>query len=189
MGRTWLAGSVLGVGVLAAGSAHAEPPESDLKSPVIATALSLGGTVAGVGLIVTAIRFEGALHDEVVPMLVSGCGALLLGPSLGHWYAHHGWSTGLTLRLVGAATTAFAAMLLVQGLYHPGTGASDDVDLGLGAAGGMMFAAGTMLDIAEARGAVRVYNREHAVRQISITPTVAPADGAQRIGLAIVGQF
>src|SRR5262245_31333051 len=103
MRHSRLRGGVMIACLVASAAARADAPApDDPKSAVLATSLSIGGTLAGATLLVTGLESgerDAALHDEIVPLLVSGSTLLVFGPSFGNWYAHQGSSIGLGLRL------------------------------------------------------------------------------------------
>lgn len=166
---------------LASSVAHAQPtappppaqPSSrpEPYSPSTARNLSIGGALVGVGLTALVMNSSERPPYAAAPVL-----ALL--PSVGHWYAHDWWSTGLALRLGGVAMLYLSVLAEIQ--CHDDASCGDgDGELGLAIGA---FALGTIVDIVTAPGAARAANRE---RGLSITPTL----GAGRAGVALTGSF
>jgi hypothetical protein len=177
--------------IIVSNSARADSNDGDTKSAAIATSLAIAGSVVGPALIVTAVKGEHTttLHDAVVPLVVSGSVMMVFGPSLGNWYAHQGWSTGLGLRLAGGASFGIGASMIASGLFEDGHTASNTVGAVLVLAGMVTFAAGTVFDVVQAHRSVRTYNHDHAARRLTLAPTVTRVDGVQRTGFAIAGTF
>jgi hypothetical protein len=181
-----------GLVMIASTGARADSNDGDTKSAAVATTLAIGGSLVGPALVVTAIKNDGyqdPLHDEFVPLIVSGAVVMVLGPSLGNWYAHEGWSTGLGLRLAGSLSFGIGTSVLAAGLFKQGHTGSDIVGAVLTLSGMATFVAGTVCDVVQAHRSVGTYNHEHAAQRLSIAPTVTRADGVQRTGFAIVGTF
>ncbi len=155
------------------------------KSEATATALAIGGSLAGPGLMLTG--FVVAPQDSEgqgnaaarVPFEVAGMAFVLFGPSLGSWYAHEGLSTGLEVRLGGVAVIGLG--------IATNTGSGNVASKGLIAAGAGALLAGTVLDIVEAHRAAREYNEAH--RPVAITPTVLVDRSGPLPGLAVGGRF
>jgi hypothetical protein len=188
--KTFL-GSVLVASVLATTVAHADPaPGDDVKSEAVATELALGATVAGAAMMIGAVAtdpMESSRHGASVPLGVTGATLLLLGPSFGHWYAHKAYSKGLLIRGIGGAT--FGLGMFGYALDHSFQGNTDRSLPMVAVVGAAVFLGGALLDIAQARDAVRSYNREHAGMQLSIAPTVVRSGGGAQPGVGIVGRF
>jgi hypothetical protein len=100
-------------------------------------------------------------------------GALVLGPSLGHFYAERPGTAfaGIGIRLLAGAGVAIAA--LTEGSEGGATSASNAI----GAAGVIVGGASILWDIARAPHSARVHNDHVRQRRISfgITPSVGPA--------------
>ncbi len=178
-----LAAAVLTL-VLVAATAHADTGDSSSdRSEVVATTLSIAGTLAGPALIVGATACcDGPsattpYYRDFWPMMGAGVAAMTIGPSLGEWYAGKAWSRGLAVRVVGGGVLAIGASMFVQNVFSDGNGADAGALLVL--AGGGAIVAGTGLDIWDAHTAVREHN---ARRKLAVVPT------ANR-GLAVVGTF
>jgi hypothetical protein len=176
--------------LVAPGAARADEPAGDGKSEVLATSLSLGGTLAGAALVAGAYSRElGApAHDQVVPLLVTGSALLVVGPSFGNWYARKAWSTGLGLRLAGAGAIGLGGVVVAATLSDSDSG-GQTVAVTLAAAGAAAFVTGTVLDIIAAPRAVRRYNEAHAARRLSIAPVIARGGSVEHTGFAIAGTF
>jgi len=172
----------------------AEPSHDDApKSAGVATALAIGGTLIGPALVATALaegdRYDSPLHAAFTPMMAIGGVSMVLGPSLGNWYAGKAGSTGLALRLGGAATSAIGVAMMANGFGLFGGGNDNEFGAGLmiGAAGLGMVATGAVLDIISAPSAAADHNRRHT--SLALAPIVSHAAGAKQTGLAVVGSF
>jgi hypothetical protein len=164
--------------------------DGDDKSPALATGLALGGTLAGAGLLAAGFSSSEAgtpLHDQFALLMVSGSALLVFGPSLGNWYAHQGWSTGLAMRLGGGLAMGVGGSLIAAGLFR--SAATSGAGLGIGLAGAGLLVTGVGFDLWEAHRAVDGYNRRRAAPRIAVAPMLARAGGAQRTGLAVVASF
>lgn len=180
--------------VLVAHRVHAQGVDPDTKSETAATALAVGGSLVGPTLILAALdsdRSAAPLHDEVVPMLVAGSAAIVLGPSLGNWYAHEGFSFGLGLRIGGGLGMLLGGSLFVPHLFSADNTRGDEVAMvagvGLFGLGALAVKVGTIADIIEAPRAARAYNRNHV--QLSLAPIAARSPSGHTAGVAIVGRF
>lgn len=145
-------------------------PGVSLKSPAVALGLSLGLTAAGAGL-----TFAGSHFDQ--PTMV-GPGALLLlfGPLSGRIYAEDPLNAGMGLQLIGGAVAVLGALSCVDECRgDAATGRTNTL-----IAGGLIFAAGSVYEIATAPWAADRYNHEHGFEA-----TVVPTGN----GLAVVGAF
>ena len=155
--------------------AHAEPAE---KSPTTALLLSASGTVASAAALAYAFHLDsGRMANTYAAIGITG---LLVHPSLGHWYAGNGLSTGLLVRAGGGALVLTAALMAMDCRQDHTCGDSPTGARALGGAG--VILAGAIWDIATAPSAARRWNARHA---LAITPT-ATAHGA---GLAVGGTF
>ena len=175
--------------MVASAGARADASGDD-KSPVLASGLALGGTLAGAGLLAAGFSSGEAgapLHDQFALLMVSGSAVIVFGPSLGNWYAHQGWSTGLAMRLGGGLAMGVGASLIAAGLFR--SDATTGVGLGIGLAGAGLFVTGIGFDLWEAHRAVEAYNRRHAAPRITVAPMLARAGGVHRTGLAVVAIF
>jgi hypothetical protein len=101
----WIAIALVG----AARSASAQPPNevvtpTDDKSLLDAYLVSVAAT-SGPCVVAGILGLDG--HDARATIGGSSCAAgLVLGPTAGHWYAGERMTTGLALRLGGAAAVA-----------------------------------------------------------------------------------
>ena len=164
--------------------AHVAAADPALKSRRLAAALSLAGSLAPYALFAPMASSE---HPSAMANDVAWtAGAMLIAlPSAGHWYAGEVWSTGLGIRLVGAA--ALGAVLWQKhrddercnntcGFAVPGA-------LELAAAGAIVLV-GQAIDIGTAGPAVDRWNHAH----VDVMPTVMPmGDGGY--GAGVVGRF
>lgn len=150
-----------------AGDAVEAPPAKD---PATAAWLSAGTTVVGMAAVVAA----GGESEQLVGLPV----VMLVGPSVGHWYARDVWSVGLGVRLAGAATIGVGLTRWCDP-DDPGERCGGrEVYL----AGGALLLVGAILDIATAPEAARRANR-------GTRPTVVPTVTGDRAGVAVVGAF
>ncbi len=178
---------------LAAPWAPAPPvvgPVAGEKRESTALWLSLGGTVASIGLLALA---ENTANDSTGSGdLADGLGTvgaigLWFAPSAGHWYAGKLWTTGLGLRLAGAGVALVGVVLLVGCIDSDNTcdeGAAAVLMVG----GAAAFVGGGIYDIATAPTSVREHNdrlRGNLGRGWSVAPSVR-RDGA---GLVVGGRF
>ncbi len=148
------------------------------KSESTATAISLVGTLAGGAL------FAASWNMDSGGMLLLGTGALMLGPSAGHWYAGKALTWGLPVRIAGAGLVAAGAL---AGLGCSGVSLGED-DCGGGdmVVGGLVaIGVGAIIDIATSSGAAREYNERHW----QVTPTLVSDGQSQAMGFGIGGSF
>jgi hypothetical protein len=159
------------------------------KSPLLAGTLSLGLTVAGIGLSVMAKDIaphydEPGKSDALrVGVVATGAVLLLVGPTSGHLYAGQAWNPGLKWRLIGGA--AFAACIVPAfafGFSDNPAGASIFGLLAMGA--GITYIGATIWEIGTAPGAARRHNERLEEASISIAPIIG-----REPGLAIAGRF
>jgi hypothetical protein len=136
---------------------------SDPKSPLVAGLLSATPTVIGAGLgitgLVVANRESPGSFDRGVALATTGSVLLAIGPSLGHLYNGHVWTTGLKVRLVGAGIAALGfgiALLPVDCddivCTHQGIGAL------LVGGGALTLTVGAVIDAATAPSRAREHN-------------------------------
>lgn len=175
------------VSLVLAHTARADTLETD-KSETTAFGLAVGGTLVGPALVALAINQGDSagspLHAEFWPMMATGGVAMVLGPSLGNWYAGKVGSTGLNLRLGGAAVVAVGAAMAIDGFHILDTPGNDTELLAgglIGLAGLGMVATGTVLDLISAPHAAAEHDRHHLA--------FAPLVGAKQTGFAIAGTF
>ena len=154
--------------------------EEQRKRGSTALALSASGTAVSLGIMIVAAR-DATSGEDADRMMLVGAGALLLAPSLGHWYAGDKISTGLLARLGGTALMITGAVMAYD---------CDDLDAdcrrdsgeSVAMLGAGVFIAGVLWDVATAPDAARRWNARHGV---AITPTVT-SGGA---GLSFGGSF
>jgi hypothetical protein len=183
MRTIWACVVVLGV-VLAAHTAHAD--DSDLKSENVATGLSLAGSAIGPVMIFDGYEIAnnnfGSNKHTVEALVAGGCVSMVIGPSLGEWYAGKGLTHGLKLRIGGALIGLAAAGLFVSAVQNDSGGAAGVGLIAGGIATGMLVV-GTGDSLNDASADVREYNQTH--RQL----TLAPIATHDTHGLALVGTF
>jgi hypothetical protein len=168
--------------LLLAASAHADdaPPVPDERSGTTALVLSGAGTALPVLLMATHEVQPGSIRDGIFTVGTIG---LVLGPSVGHWYAGEGFSLGLGLRLAGVAVALVGVSAAKSSCTDP---PQNECGIAIGAysvlAAGTLVGAGAIYDVATAPRAAHRYNREHA-----ITVTPMPLHAGYGVGLA--GRF
>jgi hypothetical protein len=170
--------------------ALAPTPGAVRRDPAVALGLSLGVTGAGVALMTAAGAVgESDLGDG---MALAGFLAILVGPTTGHIYADRIANPGLGIRAVSASVgiVSFSALgLCAFSLDDDG----DDADCSgwalAGYAAWLVYAGGTVYEIADAPRAARAYNQRHGL-EVALAPTsVRAGDGSQAPGLAVAGRF
>lgn len=145
-------------------AAPLEPP----KKVWVAYMWSLGATTIPltIGALAMPESGEGRRADIAGGLMTA---ALVLGPSVGHWYADGEITPGLMLRTAGAGT--IAGIVLLQ----PDNDVMGIMAMVLGA---HAIIGGTVWDFVTLPRSVRRYNRAH-----QITPAVMPG------GIAVAGRF
>ena len=155
--------------------------ESD-KSEATATVLAVVGSAAGPALFLAARSVDGPGDHAAAPLYIAGVGAVMLGPSLGSWYAGAGLTRGLGLRVLGGVGVAAGVAVLFDDILTDHD--RDVTPFVLGAAGLGAVAVGTVLDIVDAGRTVR----EHNAHALSLTPTML-GTRARQPGLVLAGRF
>jgi hypothetical protein len=162
--------------------AHAEPdPAPEPKSAEAATWWSIGVTAGGVA----ALAGMAASHDKGQQAALMSMGALsvLVGPSIGHIYAHDPWTVGLALRGAGFTLAVMAESFgQVCAMGSQDCHFSNGPSTGALATAGVIALVGTLLDLATTPEAVHRYNATIVVAPVQARDGVAP-------GLAFAGQF
>jgi hypothetical protein len=157
------------------------PPTGRRKSPAVALELSLGVTLAAIplySLTPSTGRAEGA-------MLGLAAAALLVGPSVGHYYAGS-WSWWLPPRLVGAGLLlggGYAALESI-GCASPDPCRRYTVLSSMLWPGLVLTLMSIAGDIATAPSAAHRYNRAHGWE-----PAVEPIAVPGGAGVGVVGAF
>ena len=157
------------------------------KSELVATTLSVGGTLAGAALLTGAIAgadFASPYHAAFPELLAGGIAGLALGPSIGRWYAHDHATKGLVLRSIGLGGVAAGFAMYQTGIVGAIFGGNPGMLAGglvVGAASIGLVVAGTAIDIWGAHDSVRRFNRT-----LAVAPMITPHGGN---GLAVVGTF
>jgi hypothetical protein len=175
--------------VVLLGARVASADSSEQKSPDLALALSASGTVVSLGLIIGgAHQFA---HTTVGPrawLTVSAVGleSTLITPSLGQWYAGKFMTTGLALRLAGAAVAAggvASAGICFSDNCH-GDSSAAVLLAGLGI---LTYTIGVGWDLATVRPTTRESNARHAP---VINPSVLTTSSGHSVyGLGVGGNF
>ena len=180
--------------LLATTRASAQPagsPSTDSeKSPLVAGALSLGLTTAGIVMLATATDIaphydEPGSHDSWrISVVTTGVLLTLVGPTSGHVYAGQTWSSPLKWRLIGGGVAA-ACLVPAFGFAmsdHEGAAGVFGVLTSFGA---FTYVVATAAEIWTAPGAARRHNeRLEEGASLSIVPML----GRDR-GLVIGGRF
>jgi hypothetical protein len=173
-----------------------DPDDVGPKDPGTAVLLSVGGYLGAFVIATTAAvmvdPFDGRMPESggppaaLIPLVLTGAALALVGPSFGPWYSGKIITTGLELRLTGAAVTAVGVAIALNG--DPFSSGRADAGAVVATAGGLVFLTGAILDFCEARSDARAYN--HAHRSLRVAPLMAPtADGHTSTGLAVGGAF
>ncbi len=163
-----------------AAPARAQPAEpEEEKHQSTALALSIGGTLAGVGL------FAFGYHSDRPELLAGGALTAIVAPSFGHFYAGEYVTPGGIVRL-GGAGLALTGLVIAMTHWSSPNGPPDYAGV-LAVGGGILMASGAIADIAGTPRAVARYNRKHA---FSISPSVVSSGGGPSgFGLSIGGSF
>jgi hypothetical protein len=190
---------VLAPYLLTSSIAGAEPDgRATRKEPWKALALSLGTTVAGIGLVAWSVEigiepwnYVPPPSSRAVPLQVGlasvGGAAVLAAPSLGRLHGHAPlWNLGTALRISGLAAGAIGLAI--------NTTARDDLSMiypviGLVSVGATAFLVGTAYEIATTPRDVRRYNRAHGLDVTLTVTALRTRDGSVVPGLAIAGRF
>lgn len=153
-----------------------EPLEA--KSEQAALGLSLLGTVVPFAVTVAA-----ASADQP-ELALAGAIGMLVGPSLGHWYAGRFVTGGMLMRGAGAALMLGGVVQALDELGCDGScGSSDGATLVI--AGAAVFVGGTLYDLATAGRAARKWNERH----LDMGPTVVSSASGPVPGLGVAGSF
>ena len=193
----WLGLSVLLSGPVHAGDAARAPSSADsaavssqspgqlapgLKSSKTALLLSFLGTAAPLAASLPFI-WESSGTSLAHTTAVIGVGAVVIGPSLGHFYAGRPGRAfaGIGLRVLAGAGVAIA------GLGSGAEGGATSGQAALGVAGGIVGAASVIWDIASAPHSARVHN-EQARHGLTLTD-VRLTDDSRGIGLRATVAF
>lgn len=152
--------------LLASSTARAE---SDDKSPTVATVASVGVTVGSLaGAIGLAVQGKGQSG-----LYVASAG-MLLGPSVGHWYAGEVGVTGLVLRGAGLGLIALTITSPLESQATAG------YVIGFGA-----LIAGAMYDFGTAGDSARRANR----KAVTLAPAMVAGPHSNAPGLGFSGAF
>lgn len=184
LGRTMRAGAILAAVLATSAVAHAQPDvaaAAPVKSPAVATALSLAGTA--IPLVMIGAALDG--DDVNMPLYVSGMVGTMVGPSFGHWYAHRPVTVGLLGRGVGAAMVGIGGATSLNCLGAGKDCAPDKTGTVIMISGAVLYAGGTIYDIATAGRAAREWNS----KQVQIAPVLVGSGRPSALGLGISGAF
>jgi len=165
------------------------PHERGGKSGEVAALLSVGATAAGAGAIVLG-GWRGAGEHADGPMLaLAGAGLLVVGPSLGHFYAREAGHAVVFSLLRGFSLGAFSAgaLTILGCVVSDGCGTRRGLELaGIGLVGGLGYLALTTYDFADAP---RAAHRANA-RALTIAPAPLRTPGGRTApGLVVAGSF
>ncbi len=164
--------------------ARAQEEVPPAKSPSGALTYSLLGTFVpvcvGVGIGLTGSSSSTGEEAQAAAVVVSAAG-LLVGPSLGHFYAER-WGRGLAgigIRAVGAAG-------VVGGIAMEWNNPEGDNSDGIIAAGCGLILGSIIWDVASAPHAARDWNRDAANHRVSVRPAVVGQARAPGLRLDVV---
>ena len=167
------------------------------KDASTATVLSIFGSFAGAALFGAALTS----NDNSSGLAIGGTAAMLVGPSLGHFYADDGSvAPGIIIRSVGSAVLIGGLVSYLSGPPpyicfdspcdpppaqppQSHTGAESVMIVG-----GVVLAAGTIYDIATAGSAARNYNHEHGL-DVHVAPMMSRTTNGNTTGVALSGSF
>jgi hypothetical protein len=161
------------------------PPRCCRKSPGTALTLSLVPTLAGFVLLAAGSSPERATTNDW--LVGSGLGLMFVGPSFGHAYARDLGSTGLALRLSGAAVIGACALVIATSSNTNNPGALIGA-IGLCGGGAAATLIGIVTDIATAPSAARRYNRRHGF-DVDTTLTPMQTRSGLAPGAGLIGRF
>ncbi|HEX8106154.1 MAG TPA: hypothetical protein VF516_00435 [Kofleriaceae bacterium] len=172
---------------------QAVPDTAAAKSEDTALGLSAVGPFASAGVLMLGVKLgngpeAGTIRKGVGGVLVFAGGAgILLGPSFGEFYAGKYLTGGMGLRLGGLGVMGLGAIAaaLARGFdcrdldcpKNPNTSGADAVIV----VGAVLYGAGWIYDVANARATVREYNRAHGSLRAMLVPTGN--------GVAVAGTF
>lgn len=171
------------------------PPPVEAKSESTAVWYSVGGTLAA-PLLFSAIGSTSS-DNVVVPGAILGIGLMMVGPSLGHFYAAGRFkvTTGMGIRVIGTAVGLGAGLALASTeKCSPATEWSGEscgqggFALAFLVVGGSL-AVGTIWDIFTAGDAARAANQRAARVSWHAAPLVMPSPNGTVTGLAVGGSF
>jgi hypothetical protein len=191
---------VVAAATLGSGSAAAQPtltPPSKLvgrrgvkpKQPGTAVFLSVSSTVVSYILVASAS-----------PASFVGIAGVIVGPSVGHWYAGRGNGGGILLRTTASLILAASIVnVLSRGSYECWMASQqtcaeqqeeyerDERNTAIMLFGSLgVLAASSVWDISTAGRSARRWNEAHGV---TLAPTIMPASGGRAPGLVIAGHF
>lgn len=165
------------------GSPQGTMSDSTEKDPTTAVLLSIAGSAIPVALIAA-----GSSVDDENLQATFGFGAaigMLVGPSLGHWYAGDYLTGGMAMRGIGGSAFVIgAAMEFGDCFLKEGCDSNGSAIMLMG---GAVFVAGVVYDVATSAEAARQYNAKHARRSFQLGPTMVGAHASP--GLGIAGTF
>lgn len=163
----------------------------EVKSPSTAIMLSLGITVGGLGLAYLADEMDRGTSDSAGALGTLGGIAFMVGPTTGHIYAGNTWNTGLKWRLgglgvgLGGIVFALSQCDIFEGCTEDEEDAAD-VGAAIAVGGVIMYAGGTIYEIATAGRSAREYNIEYSRRRLQMQ--IVPMAGRSP-GLTLAGTF
>ncbi len=172
--RSTVATSVMGLVLARPSHAEAEAP-----TPGTATTLSVVGAAVPTGLIA-----YGLLKPDDAEAIAIGAVALMVTPSLGHWYAGDFGSTGARIRGAGIASVGLGGLIgaiAVAACFEAGDcRPAEHVGRGLVLAGAGTIAIGAIVDVVTAGRAARA-RRDHRPG-LQVTPGLGPGGGSLAVG-------
>jgi hypothetical protein len=146
----------------------AAPSDLDYRDPGVATALSIGGTLVPIALVVAGSEMDSKSNtgsSAGITMVEAGLAGMVLGPSLGHWYAHDYLTPGLGMRAGGGALIVYGLVEALSCGFDESTGCSGNV--------------------ATAGRTATSWNAAH----VRVLPTMMSSNGHSTMGVGLGGTF
>lgn len=152
----------MALSVCSAGAAHAE----ERASPDVATALAFVGTTACLPLYLGASTAHGERTQQTLGILAVT--SLLVGPSLGRWYAHDPAWPGIVFRGLGMAAVVAGAR----------AGGDEPAPWPILMPGVLILGVGTIYDLYKTPRSVQERNSSvRVLPTVLVTPASAPVPG------------
>lgn len=154
---------------------------SDYRSPKRALRLSLGSTVGALALF--ALLSESASGVGVF----IGLGGLVIGPSLGHFYADHQERalTGILVRLMGMTVFTVGAVMSALSAFGNDQTVRGDVFAVVAFAGAGFTLGSAVLDIIRAPASAQRHNERAGLAQVYVAPQVTWAGRGRGLALGV----
>ena len=167
------------------------------KNPGTATGLSIFGSLVGAAIFGAGLNS----NDNSGGLAIAGTAVMLIGPSLGHFYADDGSAApGITVRSIGSAVLIGGLVSYLSGpppyicldspcdpppVQPPQSHAGAEATMVIG---GAILAVGTIYDIATAGDAARAYNHAHGL-DLHVAPMISRTNNGNSTGVALGGSF